>query len=148
MKNAFINFSLIALVVLCLFFNAAAQVKKTNEKAVEPTAKEAIKQVLLNGDIFLSAIPSCKLVGMSPEDKTILDYLSGVLSFQAAPESSNQVEFSFKQEKGKRNEIVWVCDLVYSGKDAEGVWSNGVRFKIRNADRKLMRESLMCIGTG
>ena len=124
-------------------------VKISQAKAVEPTAREAIKLVLANGDIPLSSIASCKSVGTTKSDKTILDYLIGVLAFQAEPESQNRIEFSFKPEKGKRNESVWVCDLIFSGKDGEEtVYSNGVRFTMRNSDRRLLRESLMCIGTG
>jgi len=148
MKNAFVNFLLIGLIALCLFSDIAAQVKKTNDKAIEPTAKEAIKQILLNGDILLSAGKNCASVGTSSDDKTILDFLSGVLSFQAEPNTNNAIEFSFKQEKGKRNEIVWVCDLLFRGGDEESPASNGIRFMMRNADRRLMRESVMCIGTG
>ncbi len=149
MKYAFVNFSLIGIIaLLCLFSNVAAQVKKTNGKAAEPTAKEAIKQVFLNGDILLSAAKDCQSMGTSSDDKTILDFLSGVLSFQAEPNTKNAVEFSFKQEKGKRNEIVWICDLLFRGGDEESPSGNGIRFMMRNADRRLMRESVMCIGTG
>jgi hypothetical protein len=148
MKNAFINFLLLGLIALCLFSSVAAQVKKTNGKAVEPTAKEAIKQILLNGNILLSAGKNCESVGTSKDDRTILDFLSGVLSFQAEPKTSSAIEFTFTQEKGKRNEIVWVCDLLFRGMDEENPSSNGIRFKMRNSDRRLMRESVMCIGTG
>jgi len=148
MKKSFINFSLIGAIFLCLFSDTAAQIKKTNEKTIEPTAKEAIRQVLLNGNILLSAGKNCESVGTSKDDRTILDFLSGVLSFQAEPKTSNAIEFTFKQEKGKRNESVWVCDLLFRGGDEESSSSNGVRFKMRNSDRRLIRESLMCIGTG
>ena len=148
MKNVFINFSLIGLIALCLFSNVAAQVKKTNGKAVKPTAKEAIKQIFSNGDILLSAAKDCQSMGTSSDDRTILDYLSGVLSFQAEPNTNNAIEFTFKQETGKNKEAVWVCDLLFRSGDAESPSSNGFRFKMRNSDRRLMRESLMCIGTG
>jgi hypothetical protein len=149
MKNRFVNFSLIGLIaLLCFFSGVAAQVKKTNEKAVEPTAKQAIKQILLNSDVPLSAGKNCASVGTSSGDRTILDFLSGILSFQAEPNTNNAIEFSFKQEKGKRNEIVWVCDLLFRGGDEESPSSNGIRFTMRNSDRRLIRESLMCIGTG
>lgn len=148
MKNAFLHFLLIGLITLCLFSDAVAQVKKTNGKTVEPTAKEAIKQILLNGNILLSAGKNCESVGTAKDDRTILDFLSGVLSFQAEPNANNTIEFSFKQEKGKRNEIVWVCDLLFRGGDAESPAGNGVRFTMRNSDRRLLRESVMCIGTG
>lgn len=148
MKNSFIKFLLIGIVSLILFTFVEGQTKKPQAKLVEPTAKEAIKLMLLNGNILLSAAKNCRSVGTSAADKTILDFLSGVLSFQAAPDSINQIEFAFKQEKGSRNEPLWVCDLSFKGKDAEDVWSNGVRFKMRNTDRQMLRESLMCIGTG
>lgn len=145
MKNRFIKFSLTGLISLILFSAAAAQ---NTRKPFEPTVKEAVRQIFLNGDILLSSAESCRSVGTSPGDKTILDFLSGVLSFQAAPDSQNRIEFSFKQEKNVRNEIIWICDLMFYGRDNEDVWSNGVRFKLRNSDRKLIRSSVMCIGTG
>jgi hypothetical protein len=148
MKTAFVNFSLLSLMFLCLFASTEAQVKRTTQKTIEPTAKEAIKQIFLNGDVLLSAGKNCASVGTSQNDKTILDFLSGVLSFQAEPDTRNAVEFSFKQERGKRNEILWVCDVIFRGGDAESPSSNGIRFKMLNSDRRLMRESLMCIGTG
>lgn len=148
MKKGFIKFSLIGIVSIFLLSTVQGQAKKIESKIIEPTAKEAIRQVLLNGNILLSAAKNCQSVGTAADDKTILDFLSGVLSFQAAPDSTNQVEFIFKQEKGQRSELIWVCDLSFKGRDAEDVWNNGIRFKMRNADRKLMRESLMCIGTG
>jgi len=149
MKNIILKFSLIGIVSLLGLFSAAdGQTKKSEAKIIEPTAKEAVKQVFLNGDILLSAGKNCESVGTSKEDRTILDFLSGVLSFQAEPNAKSAIEFSFKQEKGKRNELVWVCDLLFRGGDEETPWSNGIRFKMRNSDRRLMRESVMCIGTG
>ncbi|MGI8788886.1 MAG: hypothetical protein ACR2HG_14180 [Pyrinomonadaceae bacterium] len=148
MKNRLLKFSMIGIISLVLFSVADGQAKKNAEKIIEPTAKEAIKQILSNGDIPLSVGKNCQSVGTAKDDRTILDFISGILSFQAAPNSTNQIEFTFKQEKGKRNEIIWVCDLLFRGKDEEDVWSNGVRFKMRNADRRLLRDSLMCIGTG
>lgn len=147
MKCRFITFSLSGLISLNLFFAASITAQKTT-KPIEPTAKEAIKQVFLNSDIPLSSVESCKSVGTSLNDKTILDFLSGVLSFQAEPNNQNRTEFSFKREKSNRNELVWICDLMFYGKDEEGVWGNGIRFKLRNSDRKLIRSSVMCIGTG
>ena len=147
MKSGFIKFSLIGLISLNLFSVFVVSAQKT-KKLNEPTVKEAVKQIFLNGDILLSSIESCKSVGTSPGDKTILDFLSGVLSFQAEPDSQNRIEFSFRQEKSNRNGLVWICDLMFYGKDEEDVWGNGVRFKLRNSDRKLIRSSVMCIGTG
>ena len=143
MKRLTVKFSTVVIVFVWLSLNAFGQAK-----TVEPTAKEAIKQIFLNGNILLSAAKDCQSMRTSPEDKTILDFLSGVLSFQAEPDTKNAVEFSFKKESGKQKEIVWICDLLFRGGDEESPSGNGIRFKMRNADRRLMRDSLMCIGTG
>jgi hypothetical protein len=148
MKNVFLNFSMIGLIFLALSPGVAAQTKKTNGKAIEPTAKEAIKQIFANGDILLSAAKDCQSMKTASDDRTILDFLSGVLSFQTEPNTKNAVEFTFKQERSKLNEIVWVCDLLFRSGDEESPSGNGIRFKMRNSARRLMRESLMCIGTG
>lgn len=147
MKKMIFKFFVIGMISLGLFSQVSTQTKNTSE-GIEPTAKEAIKLVLANSDIPLSSDPSCKAVGTSPNDKTILDYLSGVLSFQVNEDSENKIGFTFTQEKGKKNELIWVCDLTFYGKDAEDVWSNGIRFKMLDSDRKLLRDSVKCIGAG
>jgi hypothetical protein len=147
MKNIISKVFLIVIVSLGVV-STAGQTKKYAAKIVEPTAREAIKQVFLNGDMLLTAGRNCESVGTSRNDKTILDFLAGVLSFQAEPKTNNSIEFSFKREKGKGSETVWACNLVFRGGDEESPSSNGLRFKMRNSDRRLMRESLACIGTG
>jgi len=120
-----------------------------NSKKNEPTAKEAIKLIFANGDIPLTVDSSCKDIGSSKNDKTIADYLSGLLSFQTEEDSSNRIGFSFKEDKGKRNEILWICDLMFFGKGKdEEIWSWGIRFTMRDADRKLIRNSIICLGSG
>lgn len=147
MKNAFFRFLMVG-VIFSGAFSAVAQTKNTMKRLVEPTAKEAVKQIFLNGDILLSAGKNCESVGTAKDDKTILDFLSGVLSFQAEPNAKSSIEFTSRQEKGVRSELVWVCDLLFRSGDEESPASNGIRFKMRNSDRKLLRDSLMCIGTG
>ncbi|MBA3693187.1 MAG: hypothetical protein H0X49_11495 [Acidobacteria bacterium] len=148
MKNSILKLSLVGIVSLGLLSATSGQTKKIETKIIEPTAKEAVKQIFLNGDILLSAGKNCESVGTSKDDRTILDFLSGVLSFQTEPNTKSAIEFSFKQEKGRKNEPVWVCDLLFRAGDEESPSSNGIRFKMRNSDRRLMRESVMCIGTG
>ena len=148
MKSSFIKFLAICLMLLGLFSAASSQTKTAKEKPIEPTVKEVIKQILSNGDISLSVDPSCKSVGSSPNDKTILDFVSSILSFQAEPDSKNYIKFSFVQEKSPKENLVWVCDLMFHGEEGENVWSNGLRVKIRNSDRKLLRGVVVCTGTG
>ena len=143
MKIIITNFLLIGLFFFGLLLAADGQTK-----TIEPTAKEAIKQIFLNADIRLADAQFCKGMGSNAADKTILDFLSGVLSFQAEPKTNNNVEFSFKQEKNERGELVWVCDVMFKGSDDADIWNNGIRFNMRNSDRKLIRRSLICIGSG
>lgn len=147
MKQVFIRFSLIGFTTLFLLTAAHAQMKKAAAKLVEPTAKEAVRQILRNGTLPLISYESCRSYATN-EEKTIGDYLASVISFQAMPDSATVLDFTFNQEKTKNGEAIWVCDLVFRLKDEADTSTNGFRFKMRNADRKLMRESLMCIGTG
>lgn len=148
MKNAVLRFLFIGIISLAAFSAVAVgQKSKTSKAVVEPTAKESIKQILLNGNLILSSYESCRSYATS-EEKTIGDYLASVISFQAMPDSATILNFTFSQEKAKNGETLWVCDLVFRLKDEADAATNGFRFKMRNADRKLMRESLMCIGTG
>jgi hypothetical protein len=140
------------LITLGMFFVSLAsvstgQAKKTEQKVVEPTAKEVIKQVFANGNLLLKSYPSCESYAAAKENITISDYFANFLSFQAEP-GSYRIDFTFTQEKSKKNELVWVCDLVFRTVDEPDTSSDGFRFKMLNSDRKLMRESLMCVGVG
>lgn len=149
MKTGILKFLLIGILSLISVSVGFSQTKH-DKKPIEPTAKESIKQILQNGDILLSSVESCKSVGTSLSDKTILDFMSGVLASQTEPDSENRIEFSFAKEKAGKNEIVWLCDLMFynKGEDMDAFATNGVRFKLRNSDRKLIRSSLICTGTG
>ena len=86
------------------------------EKITEPTAKESLNLILSNGDIPLTVDSSCKSVASSLDDKTILDYISGLMSFQTEPESSNRIEYTFTKKEDKKH-VYWVCDLMFLGKN-------------------------------
>lgn len=148
MKN--ISGKLFLMTVMFVFFFVAAdgQTKKNETKIREPTAKEAIKQIFLNGDIRLADAQYCKGEGTDFSDQTILDFLSGVLAYQTETETHNNIKFTFKPEKNKFGEMFWVCDVMFLGGDKDDIWSYGVRFKMRNTDRKMIRRSLMCISSG
>jgi hypothetical protein len=147
MKNNFLKLTLLGLIVAAMVSVSFGQAKKVEQKVVEPTAKEALKQVFANGNLLLTYYPSCESYAAPKEDKTISDYLASVLSFQTEP-GKYRIDFSFTQEKSKRNGLIWVCDLVFRTVDEPETSSDGFRFKMRNSDRKLMRESLMCVGVG
>jgi hypothetical protein len=147
MKNNFLKLVILGLIVAAMVSASLGQAKKIEQKVIEPTAKEALKQIFANGNLLLISYPSCESYAASKENKTISDYLSSVLSFQAEP-GKFRIDFSFTQEKSKRNELIWVCDLVFRTVDEPETSSDGFRFKMQNSGRKLMRESVMCIGVG
>jgi hypothetical protein len=147
MKSCFFRVVLVGFMFLSGVLVSHGQAKTNSQKTVEPTAKEAFKQIFANGNLLLTSYPSCESYAASKENKTISDYLSNILSFQTEP-GKFRVDFTFTQEKNKRNELIWVCDLVFRTVDEPETSSDGFRFKMRNSERKLMRESLMCIGVG
>jgi hypothetical protein len=139
----------ILIAALCFGFTliSNAQAKKTPAKPLEPTAKESIKKIMQNGNLLLSFYPSCKSY-VTTEEKTIGDYFANFLSFQAMPDNAYVLDFQFKQEKAKNGDLIWVCDLIWRLKDEPDSSSDGFRFKMLNSDRKLISQSLMCIGVG
>jgi hypothetical protein len=147
MKSYFFRGVLVGFLFLSGVLVSHGQAKANGQKVVEPTAKEAIKQIFANGNLLLISYPSCESYAVNKENRTISDYLASVLSFQTEP-GKYRIDFSFTQEKNKKNELIWVCDLVFRTVDEPETSSDGFRFKMRNSDRKLMRNSLMCIGVG
>lgn len=145
--------SVAILFIFASYFNAQTFTKTSNKKIVLPTAQDALKAVFTNGNILLSSIASCKRQGTTSEDKTILDYLSGVIGFQAEPKSRNSLEFTVKLIR-KNGRPRWEAELLFnsrfqSKKDAdEVISSNGVKFQMRTQDKKMIPGSLKCTGTG
>lgn len=134
-----------------IFAKTANKIEKT---IVLPTAQDALKAVFSNGNILLSSIPSCRRQGTTVEDRTILDYLSGVIGFQAEPKSQNSLKYTVKLIRGRNGRHFWECELIFNSRfqsrdDAdETISSNGVKFLMRTQDKKLVRGSLTCTGTG
>ena len=127
---------------------AAPATAQKRRAPTAPTAQEAVREIFRNGDLPLAAVESCRSAGTSRRDRTLLDYLSGVLAFQTMPNSQNRLEYAVRRDETRRGEIVWICELTFYGRDDEDVWSNGVRFKMRGAGRRLIRSSIVCTGTG
>jgi hypothetical protein len=147
MNKSLLNYFFIVSLFVSFALVANGQAKKMQPKVIEPTAKEAIKQIFSNGNLLLKSYPSCESYAATKENVTISDYFANFLSFQAEP-GKFRIDFTFTQEKNKRNELIWVCDLVFRTVDEPETSSDGFRFKMRNSDRKLISQSLMCIGVG
>lgn len=145
------------ILLFCNDSNAQSYVKAAKfveRRIVLPTAQDALKTVFSNGNILLSSIPSCKRQGTTLEDKTILDYLSGAVGFQAEPKSQNSLQYTVKLIRSRNGRHFWECELIFNSRfqskgDADDVISsNGVKFLMRTQDKKMVRGSLTCTGTG
>lgn len=135
-----------SVVIFCVLAFAGGASGQGNGET-EPTAKEAIRQLLLHGNTPLTTLKNCSSMKTADSDLTLIDLLSGVLAFQAEPEMKNSIEFTFKREAMGRDQIVWVCDVTFRSGDDDSPSANGFRFKLRNSDRKLVPGSMSCIGT-
>lgn len=144
------------LVIAVLFFCSYSFAQTNNQRInrslsstriVLPTAKEAIRILLANGDIPMNS-KTCRSMKTAEDDRTIFDYLSGILAFQAEPNSKTSIEYAVKLIKGKNGVHFWEVNLNFKGLD-EGSgdpWNNGFRFLIRTRDKRMVRSSLQCIG--
>ncbi len=146
------------LFIACFGLGKAARaqlpVGNADKNNVPPTAQQALKAILSNGDVPLTSIPSCKSMGTTFEDRMLLDFLSGVIAFQTEPESQNSLEYTVKSFADEKGKLFWQCDLLLNFR-AEAVGdsditlaSNGVKFLMPRGSKKLVRRSLMCTGTG
>lgn len=142
--------------LLCTDLNAQSFTKTpapTKKRIVLPTAQDGLKALFSKGNILLSSIPSCKRQGTTPEDRTILDYLSGVIGFQAEPKSQNSLKYTVKLIR-KNGRPIWEVELLFGSRfqsredEEEVISSNGFRFLMRTQDKKMLSGSLTCIGTG
>lgn len=126
--------------------NAVAIPLRSNTKIVLPTAKEAIRVLLANGDIQMSAVKSCRSMKTAEDDRTIFDYLSGILAFQAEPKSKTSIGYDVKLIKGKNGLHFWEVNLMFKGLDEESgdPWNNGFRFLMRTRDKRMVRSSFQC----
>ena len=114
-----------------------------------PTAKEIIRYLLASYDVSLNVDPSCNGVGSDFKDALIGDYVSGLLAAQIHG-GKNWIETSAKPRKPSGNDdgLLWECSVVFRRQDGEEEWGWGVTFVVRAADRKVIRESFRCTGSG
>lgn len=113
-------------------------------KAEVPSAKDAIRLLINNHDISLSVDASCKGVGTQPADQTIGDYISGFLAAQNT--GKNGITAGCKPAPDSTDR--WQCSVELHHSEGEDVWTWGVDFGVRKADRTVIRESVRCTGAG
>ena len=123
---------------------AAAGTVQAVKRPLKPTAKEALRSILANGDVPLTATTSCDSV-KGPGDKTFADYFSTVLATQADPTITWHTVVSSVALTGAKPR--WRVDVKFLGADAGDVYDMGIRFTLDDATRKMDRTSISCIGT-
>ncbi len=132
------------MVVLALFAAAAM-----GAEPVAPTGKEMLRQLLASHDVGLEVSPSCQGVGSGMKDTTIGDYVSGLLAELKGTGGKNWIETSAHLRAGAEGTgQVWECNVVFRRQHGEEEWGWGVTFSLREADRKVIRESFRCTGGG
>ncbi len=92
-------------------------------------------------DVSLSAGQFCNNVGTEFTDKNIGDYISGMLAQIDQPKGRNWIETSAKPGTlSDTGEAAWECEVTIRHTYREEVMDWGVR--------SLVKDSIMCIGTG
>lgn len=125
----------------------AAEPAPSPAPAAAPSAKEVVALALRNGDLPLAGIPSCAGAGTSASDATLGDYLAGFLAEQTGRSGKNWIEAGCR-EASRGDAGGWDCRLVVRRSDGEERWGWGVRFFVASPERRAVRGSFACVGSG
>lgn len=114
-----------------------------------PPAKEIVQLLLQHLDLPLAIHPSCSGVGSDFDDKTLRDFLSGLIANQTGPQGRNWVEtFAVAKNEEAEKDRLWECTVIFRRQNGEEEWGWGVRFSIKALDRSFVMESVRCLGSG
>lgn len=99
--------------------------------------------MLQHGDVPLDA-SSCASV-KDPEDRTLADYLSRVLTVQTDPTIRWYIGVTPKSLRGTGDR--WQIDVKFYGSDAGDRYDMGIRFVMDRVTRRITPSTVMCTGT-
>lgn len=124
--------------------NAQQATATAGQRDVQSTfdAGAILRALLKNTDVRLDVHPSCSGVGTDPQDATIGDYIAGFMAAQRVPE--NTIEADCEPGSAQYQQ----CQVWFKHEDAEDEWAWGVAFQMSQADGKLSRSSIRCLGSG
>jgi hypothetical protein len=112
-----------------------------------PARKALLAALLANVDVPLSVHASCMAAGTAADDRTVGDYVSGfVAEFDRA--SRNWIETNVERASSAAGEPLWRAEVMLRHAAGDDEWGWGVRFDIRMADGRVVRESFQCVGAG
>lgn len=126
---------LLVLAAAGLGFSAAATA------GTAPGPRDVLRAALQLRDLPLSAHPSCLHAGPDTRDRTVGDYLAGMLAEMDQP--SNTVETACQERPGGKHR----CTLWLKHRDEEERWAWGLEFELDPAMRP-MRQTVRCVGAG
>ena len=115
------------------------------QKSQKPASKQAIYLLLENSSAPLSVDSSCKHVGSNWTDKTIGQYVAGLMAEQVSP-GTNWIEASCSTPD-RIPEAAWTCEVTFLRQDNEDRWRWGVKFSL-DSRGQVMPKSFRCIGAG
>ena len=124
--------------LLCL---APAQAADNTAADTARSTRDALRGALQLRDVRLNVHDSCHQAGADAADRTIGDYLAGLLGAMDKP--SNTVQASCQPGDGKRQ----ACTVWLKHRDDEERWAWGLQFELDARKRPLIR-SVRCLGAG
>lgn len=141
--------------ILLSFFTAsgwhvAAQNRSDADPARTPPSPKEVVRLLLNlRDIPLRSHGSCATAGTSISDADLGDYVSGWLAELKQSRGANWLEASAKPEAvTPERQPGWRCTVMFRHVDGDDRWGWGVSFLVRASDRRLVQNSIRCLGAG
>ena len=114
--------------------------------AEPPGSKQAVRMLLSIHDIPLTTHPSCKDVGSEFRDKTIGDYIAGLMSDMGKTSMMGRNTVSAKCEPAGVPGA-WRCTVELGRRDGENEWVRGVEFRV-STQGLVQRDSIRCTGGG
>lgn len=120
----------------------------------EQAAKEALRYLLHGHTIPLTVNASCKTVGMDFSDKTIGDFMSGMLSqfvYAKGANSKNWITASCrKSPKSSKTDPIRDCEITFhqARLEEETLWAWGFKFSARKRHNTIIQSTLQCLTAG
>jgi hypothetical protein len=114
--------------------------------AQPPTPKQAIRALLSIDDVLLTVHESCTNVGAEFGDRTLGDYLAGLMAEQgntsAAGRNTIKADCQPATTPGQ-----WQCAVELSRQNGEDEWVRGVSF-VLTPEVRVVPDSIRCTGGG
>jgi hypothetical protein len=125
-----------------LLIVGAGPSRATAKRPSAPTAKEAVRFMIVHGDVALDPTSCASVKGA--DDRTLAHYLSTVLAAQTDSSIRWYIAISSKAlgTPGDR----WQIDVKFYGSDAGDTYDMGLRFVMDRA-KKRIEPAAKCTGT-